>query len=327
AMYRALEAVARRTGRKLALVQCGWFANDHIAKAFADGARAYAPGVRSLFTDGKDAVARQRSWAGADLFVSLSDNVQETFGLAPVEAMAAGLPAVVSDWNGYKDTVRDGIDGFRIATFMPPPGQGTLFALQHEAETATYDQYGGLACRTVSVDHAALEERLALLVTSPELRRKLGGAGRERARAHFDWAVVYRRYKELWAELAAIRRRAAAEEGTKALLAKAPRAAAARLDPYRAFAHYATHLITGTTLLAAAEGADAKVYAALVEDALFSYLPYALPNTETAGRILGALAASPMTAADLARDLGLDPGQTIISAAILAKMGLVRLGG
>jgi glycosyltransferase involved in cell wall biosynthesis len=33
--------------------------------------------------------------------------------------MAAGIPVVVSDWDGYKDTVRDGVDGFRIPTFKP----------------------------------------------------------------------------------------------------------------------------------------------------------------------------------------------------------------
>ena len=26
--------------------------------------------------------------------------------------MAAGLPLVVSDWSGYRDLVRDGVDGF-----------------------------------------------------------------------------------------------------------------------------------------------------------------------------------------------------------------------
>ena len=34
----------------------------------------------------------QAAWRAADLFVSLSDNVQETFGLTPVEAM--GVPMV-----------------------------------------------------------------------------------------------------------------------------------------------------------------------------------------------------------------------------------------
>ena len=37
--------------------------------------------------------------------------MQETFGLTPLEAMAAGLPCVVSDWNGYRDTVRLFLEG------------------------------------------------------------------------------------------------------------------------------------------------------------------------------------------------------------------------
>ena len=121
AMYAGLQAAAQRTGRKLVLIQCGWFANEHIKQAFGDGAARTCPEVRALFTDGKDPNRRRQSWAAADLFVSLSDNIQETFGLAPIEAMAAGLPVVVTDWNGYKDTVRDGLDGFRIPTWMLPP--------------------------------------------------------------------------------------------------------------------------------------------------------------------------------------------------------------
>ena len=66
-----------------------------------------------------------------DIFCSLSDNIQETFGITPIEAMSAGLPVVVSDWDGYRDTVRDGIDGFRVPTQMPPPGYGDELALRH----------------------------------------------------------------------------------------------------------------------------------------------------------------------------------------------------
>ena len=45
---------------------------------------------------------------------SLVDNTQETFGLAVTESKGAGLPLVVSDWSGYRDLVRDGIDGYLI---------------------------------------------------------------------------------------------------------------------------------------------------------------------------------------------------------------------
>ncbi|MBI3542646.1 MAG: glycosyltransferase, partial [Deltaproteobacteria bacterium] len=70
-------------------------------------------------------------WQAADIFCSLADNVQETFGLTPLEAMAAGLPQVVSDWNGYRDTVRHGVDGFRVPAFpaveRDPTGAGDSF--------------------------------------------------------------------------------------------------------------------------------------------------------------------------------------------------------
>jgi glycosyltransferase involved in cell wall biosynthesis len=73
----------------------------------------------------------------------LSDNIQETFGLTPVEAMACGLPVVISDWNGYKETVDDQREGFLIPTWMPPPGLGEELALAHAMGLASYDQYIG----------------------------------------------------------------------------------------------------------------------------------------------------------------------------------------
>ncbi|MBM3591942.1 MAG: glycosyltransferase family 4 protein [Alphaproteobacteria bacterium] len=38
--------------------------------------------------DGQNAEIRSKAWAAADIFTLPVDNVQETFGLAPVEAMA-----------------------------------------------------------------------------------------------------------------------------------------------------------------------------------------------------------------------------------------------
>ena len=55
--------------------------------------------------------------AAADVFLSPSDNLQESFGIAPVEAMLAGLPCVLSNWNGYRELVRDGETGFLIPTY------------------------------------------------------------------------------------------------------------------------------------------------------------------------------------------------------------------
>ena len=39
--------------------------------------------------------------AASDMALFLVDNLQETFGLAVAEAMAAGLPVVASDWDVF----------------------------------------------------------------------------------------------------------------------------------------------------------------------------------------------------------------------------------
>ncbi|WP_230534085.1 glycosyltransferase family 4 protein [Microvirga roseola] len=113
-MYLALERLAAR--HSLVLIECGWTANDQIAQAFAEARATLCPSVRAITLDGRLPEARAKAWGAADIFCSLSDNIQETFGLTPIEAMASGLPVVVSDWDGYRDTVRDGVDGFSIPT-------------------------------------------------------------------------------------------------------------------------------------------------------------------------------------------------------------------
>ena len=77
----------------------------------------YCPSVNVLFLDGGDQGVGDRVWFAAYIFTLLSDNIQESFDSTPIKAMAAGLPVVVSDWNGYRDTVRNGIDGILVPTF------------------------------------------------------------------------------------------------------------------------------------------------------------------------------------------------------------------
>src|SRR6516164_5936950 len=79
---------------------------------------ATARGVRVTFVDGTQPDTRFAVWHAADIFASLSDSIQETFGLVIVEAMASGLPVVASDWDGYRDLVADGETGFLVPTSM-----------------------------------------------------------------------------------------------------------------------------------------------------------------------------------------------------------------
>lgn len=135
--------------------------------------------------------------AAADIFVSPSDNLQETFGLAIIEAMAAGLPVVASDFSGYRDLVAEGKTGFLVPT-LGPADWGALEGLwplmaDHIAALQTSQR--------LAVDLAVLLKRLELLAGDAALRQRLGQEGRRRAAKLFDWAVVVPRLERLWLEL------------------------------------------------------------------------------------------------------------------------------
>ncbi len=302
AMYMALERAARRTGRRVHLVQAGWFGNDSIAAAFVEGARRYAPSVNAVFVDGRLPEVRAHAWAAADLFTSLVDNVQETFGITPVEAMAAGIPGVVTDWNGYRETVRHGVDGFRIPTVLPPPGAAEDIAERYADGTDSYDMYVGRASQIASVDVEAAAAAYARLILDADLRRRMGEAARERARTVFDWKAIIPRYLDLWRELAAIR--AHAPES-------APRrpgrdANPLRPDPLRMFEAYPTRTLDPGVRLARADGAASELLAAL--EAL-----HADPLNSPARGVL-----SPRPDLALALDALDPPGRTVAEVLALA---------
>jgi colanic acid/amylovoran biosynthesis glycosyltransferase len=81
---------------------------------------------------------------------------REGFGVACLEAMAHGRPVVATSVGGLLDLVVDGETGIVI-----PPR-----------------------------DPAALRSALERLLADPDLRRRFGMAGRDRARTHFSWETV-----------------------------------------------------------------------------------------------------------------------------------------
>ncbi len=64
-----------------------------------------------------------RAWySTADAFGNLTLNHDENFGLAQIEAMACGLPAVGTAWGGLIDTIIDGVTGYKAPTVATPAG-------------------------------------------------------------------------------------------------------------------------------------------------------------------------------------------------------------
>jgi hypothetical protein len=186
----------------------GWFPlGDDDRRRFEEAARAYAPDVPVHILDGNDPSVVARCWAAADIFLLLSDTILETFGQAVVEAMAAGLPLVVSDWDGYRWIVRDGVDGFLVPTLGAPSGPlGQTLGLLQQLGLADFAQYAGSVAQHTAVNIGRAAAALGRLMASPGLRRTMGAAGRSRARHEFSWPVVVAQYAELFDELEGRRR-------------------------------------------------------------------------------------------------------------------------
>ena len=153
----------------------GWFpGGDEDHRRYKEAALYHSPNVNVHFLDGKNSDVVRCCWAAADLFLSLVDNPQETFGLAPVEAMAAGLPVVVSDWDGYRYTVSDGVEGFRIPTLMPSKAQQGEELVYSMISAISYQDYVGAVAQHVAVDTEAAAVAIVRLAESPSLGQQHG---------------------------------------------------------------------------------------------------------------------------------------------------------
>ncbi len=243
AMFKAVEEAAQSAGVRTHFVMAGWFpAGDDDKALFEEAARLYAPTVPTTFLDGNDAALVARCWAAADIFFQLSDTILETFGQAPVEAMACGLPLVVSDWDGFRSIVRDGVDGFLVPTLGSPGGPlGDTLALLQTLDQVGYPQYMGSVAQHTAVHIGQAAAALSRLIASPELRRTMGAAGRLRARELFAWPVVAAQYTDLFAELADRRSHATSEQ---AVLAAGHRLNPLRGNPFSDFSTLPTRVLT-----------------------------------------------------------------------------------
>jgi starch synthase len=239
-LFLALERAKKPSNTVLILA--GISPSEQVERVFLDEAARFCPSVRIVRVQGSDNELYAAAWQAADVFASLSDSIQETFGLTPVEAMAAGLPVVVSDWDGYKDTVRDDIEGFRVPTLTLPAGFGGVLADRYDLGVDNYDMFCGLAAQMVAVDTDSATMAFSRLFESPELRARMGDAGRKRALSEYDWSTILKRYTSLWEDLAERRR-----SDPKPRQPLTRRRRPDRPDPFAMFSTYPTSAIRRDT--------------------------------------------------------------------------------
>lgn len=227
-MLTALGRAARLQSQSLHLILAGWWLHPPEEAIWREQAAVLCPEVRLHLLDGRDEAVRREIWSAADIFTLLADNIQETFGQAPIEAMAAGLPVVVTDWCGWRDLVRHGVDGMLVPTLMAPPGEGLEAALRFATQNIYYGAWLTLTARLTAVDIGAATEAFRALAADPALRQRMGAAGQTRVREAFDWAAIIPQYQALWQEQQAIRLAAPAIE--------IPMPDPRHMDPNQAFA-------------------------------------------------------------------------------------------
>lgn len=238
-MFRGLQIAQERTAKKVHLILAGWFETDAERSQIERLASEVCPDVRIHLVDGRDPTIRKQAWSAADFFTSLSDNIQETFGLTPVEAMAAGLPVVITDWNGYRDTLENGVQGISVPTISAPPGSGDDLAARYRNTRYSYGGYIGRAAQFTVVDAEQVADAYTQLIGDDELRQTMGAAGKTRAEKIYDWSVIIPEYEALWGELAERR----AKDNEIAAPNSAHAADPLRDDPFRIFAGYPTTAI------------------------------------------------------------------------------------
>lgn len=108
--------------------------------------------ARTTFTGAVEHAEIPGFLAKLDVFVAVT-LVDESFGVAVVEASSAGVPVVVSDVPGFREVVEDGRTG--------------LIVPRNDV---------GATC-----------EAIQKLVLNPDLRGKMGQAGRERVQRLYEW--------------------------------------------------------------------------------------------------------------------------------------------
>jgi glycosyltransferase involved in cell wall biosynthesis len=194
-----LAAVARLavSGRDVRLVLAG----QSPSPAYVAHLRAHLGALqltsRTLILENFPEFLKSSLFAACDAFVSPVDSIQETFGIAVLEAMAHARPVVATSWSGYRDLVVDGETGFLLKTKWSVDSAHFVSAyamLLHPPELANY-----LSQRTV-VDIDEFVHRLEYLASNPVAADAMGQRARTRVIEHYTWPQIAKQYLDLWAD-------------------------------------------------------------------------------------------------------------------------------
>ncbi|MBN2524899.1 MAG: glycosyltransferase family 4 protein [Deltaproteobacteria bacterium] len=174
-------------------------------------------------------------FAGADFFVSIADNPQETFGLTVLEALHAGTPVIVSDYDGYRELAGDKA-GIRVTTRWMPVER--LIQLESIMDMRTLHRY---LAQSLQVDMNELTQALRLMYTDAGARQNFAEHARERFANEFNHARIIATLEDHW-------------RTQKRMFTEIPKELIPlQMDIFKTFAHYVTETPDGETKVMATD--------------------------------------------------------------------------
>lgn len=233
---------------KITLSKVGKLAEDVILVLAGSDVHSYAEMIREyatslgvadkvLFKTNLPSINRNLLYSASDIFISPSDNIQESFGLTIIEAMASGLPVIASDWDGYKETIVHSKTGFKVPTYWAKC-DNTICSLAPISNVFGWTLDHLYLAQSTCVDIQKMSEYLTLLIKNKELSKKLGDNARRHVLENYDWKVVIKSYEDLWTML-------------HKRVNSSPPEATYLFQPryFDTFKHYATNILDGQTKL------------------------------------------------------------------------------
>ena len=164
----AIDALARLDDGDTHLLVAG---GGELLDGFRERAGSAGVGDRVHFLGAVPHAGLPDVLRAADLFL-LTTEPPESFGIVLIEAMAAGLPAIATDYPGVRAVVDDGTTGLLV-----PRG-----------------------------DPAAAAAAIAELAAAPDRRREMGERGREKAISQWGWPTLVERMDDAYAQAIEARR-------------------------------------------------------------------------------------------------------------------------
>ena len=251
-------------------------------------------------------------YSAADIYISLSDNLQETFGISVIEAMAAGLPVIASDINGYSELIIHEQTGYKVPTLWTD-----TFELAELADIMNFETMQLMLAQCMAVDTEELYKYLYNLVNNNNLRVSMGKKAQKVVEDNYRWLNIIHKYEELWDSL---------DEKSVAYSGEISSHENPFLNDYLdTFSHYPTSTINKENMCAITEDGKDVLKTGLIPT------PYTnigcLLNNKTILAILGYLSNKPYKVNELLSigSLSAKENELIFTLLWMAKYSLIHI--